>query len=762
MARKPKTTAAPPARSKPEKPTIDKVVGRWIDEITATKKLFTEWWDLSDKIAEKYKDVRSSSSTDERRYNMLWSTMQTLQPLVYNSPPTPHVSRRHNDRDPVARDASMILQRALTCTLDGDELNDALTEARDDYLLTSRGVVWHKYTPYFALRDSEEKTPIRDSAHRSEVGEDGIDIKEDDETGDEYFHEKYEAKVYEECDSEHVYYKDFLHGPAAKWRHVPWVARRVPMTRDELIKRFGEKMGRLPPLTIHTRTASSDTDESDEAKGHFAKAEVWEIWDRKKKHVYWLCPQFKDSLLDSKEDLLGLDGFFPCPRPAFGTRTNESLVPVPDYKLWQDVALELDDVTYRISLLTDSLRVAGVYDRASGDDLKKLLKDTRSNAMIPVQNWAMFAEKGGLKGAVDFLPIENVIVVMDKLVQARQRLVQELYEITGISDILRGASDPRETAKAQQMKGNFASKRLKTRQEAISRMARESFEIMTQIICSQYSDDYIRMISSAEQILVNPITQQYDPARFDAAMKLLRENPLRRFRIKVDEYTLSGTDQQEDQAQRVQFTQAISQFLGAALPMAMQLPATVPLLGELLLFAVRGFPNARSTEASIEDAIMKLSSAPPPPQPAEGGKMTGKTPEEIAVLNRQVDLKAEELGLKKQTALTDERFRKMELEMDRLSMLLQHQNRDRESSIRENKQNADTHLRSVEIESSNRDAERQDMRAQEDVQRQEVREQNSARREDIRVQFAAQREDGNMQAQRQHEAKLAFSKRKAA
>jgi hypothetical protein len=233
-----------------------------------------------------------------------------------------------------------------------------------------------------------------------------------------------------------------------------------------------------------------------------------------------------------------------------------------------------------------------------------------------------------------------VAAVLDKLYVARQRLTAELYDITGISDIVRGASDPRETAKAQQIKGQFANKRLSIRQDEMLRMARDALSIQAEIVCKHYSPDIIKVVSSAEQVVRNPVTKQFDEIRFMQCIMLLKDSMLRSFRVKIDEKSLAMPDIADEQQQRIQFVQSISSYLTAATTMITAAPAAGPLLGDILLWAVRGFPMARTEEAAIE-ASLKNMLGTPLPQEQEKPAQTGKSPEELQVENKKVDQKYE-------------------------------------------------------------------------------------------------------------------------
>jgi hypothetical protein len=54
------------------------------------------------------------------------------------------------------------------------------------------------------------------------------------------------------------------------------------------------------------------------------------------------------------------------------------------------------------------------------------------------------------------MPIDGLAKIVLQLVEQREQVKQTIYEVTGISDIVRGASKADETATAQQIKGRWA------------------------------------------------------------------------------------------------------------------------------------------------------------------------------------------------------------------------------------------------------------------------------------------------------------------
>jgi hypothetical protein len=707
---------------------------RWIGEIKSASKVFENYYDRVDAIYTRFRDERDGEQKDgpkegdsqTRRYNALWSMKQTLKPLLYASAPNPYVTRRFDDSAPAARDAALLLQRALFSIAETDEFFDAGSEATDEYILAGRGEMWVTYLPEFAIRESEIKTPLAEGEEPpiDEYAEEDKESEEKprygvetDEDGARFYREKFEYKVNEKLVVESVNFKDLLHGPATKWRNVPWVARRVPLLRTELIKRFGATKGNAVPLVAYeTGNQRLKSGNTDDFRGQFRRGIVWEIWDRINGEIVWVCLDCPNYVLGKKKDPLRLKGFFPCPKPMFGTMTTDSMIPVPDYTQWQDIALELDEVTYRISLLTDALRVAGVYDAEAGDTLKNIVEG-RQNTMIPVNNWSQFAERGGLKGAVDFLSLEEIKNTIDALYRIRQQLVQEMYEITGIADIVRGASDPRETASAQKLKGNFANSRLTERQKIVARHIREMLNIIAEIICTLYSDENIMALSGAKLVLTTP-EGQFDEARWQAALGLLRDEPLLHLQVKIDTETLADEQVTADRQEATEFITALSSLLQNAVAVSQSAPAAMPMVGKLIMLTVRKFKAGRSVEADIEAAVEKMANTPPQQQEEEAASgESGMNQLEHDIESKRLQLEQRELAIK-----------------------------EREIQIKEQELGIDWHKTQGELAARNRDLDIKQFKAQ-----------NDARLKDKQINTQAQGQQQQLQAsmqqqQMQHEA----------
>jgi hypothetical protein len=578
--------------------------------IEAYERETQKWHDRGKRIEKRYRDDRGQAESLSRRYNVLWSNVETLKPFLYSSTPKPIVGQRGDTENPVARTAAEVLERALVFTMAEDHFGSSLRNARDDYLLPGRGTVWARYVPEFKPAEAQ-------------VSENNGD-DQPEELGDTL-----EIVAFESAVIDHVHWRDFGHELARTWEEVDVVWRRVGLNREALKKRFAE--GADVPLD------AKQDDRLDATKDKPDKAIIYELWIKSEKRAVWLSKSF-DKLLDDLDDPLKLDHFFPCPRPAYATLTTDSLIPVPDYAEYQDQADELDDLTGRIALLTKAIKAVGVYD-ASVDALSQILNDGCDNQLIPVKNWGALTEKGGISGAVELLPMKEIAETLLSLYEAREKVKADLYEITGMSDIIRGNTAPEETATAQQIKSNFATKRLDERQREVERFARNAVDLLGNIIAVHFSPETLVAMTGVK-LLPNAMAKQQAAAAmqqgqvppnaqyqlqealqkptWDEVVQLLRDQPRRRFSIDIETDSIVAPDDAQQQQQRTQFIQGITGFLETAGQIAAADPSSVPLLGELLKFGASGFRVGRDLMDCLDEYIddkTKQASQPQPPKP---------------------------------------------------------------------------------------------------------------------------------------------------
>lgn len=608
------------------------LAARWIQELKLYEKEFKRWEKRVDKVAAKYAAEAKGSGDDSdflgdsgSSFNIFWSNINVLGPALYARQPVIQIERRHKDKDVLSRLTSQTWERATAFEAKNEDFSGIMNEVVLDYLIGARGTA----RVVFDLETS--KVPADPALGLPE----------------------FELVSKEAVPTQYVYPKDFRHQPGRTWEEVEWVAFRSYLNRDQLDKRgFPKDL----PLTHKPKGADDDRPEYAEK---FGKAVIWEIWDKATKRVIWICEGY-DHLCDIKEDPYGLDGFFPCPKPLYATRKRGSLVPVPDYDICQAQYKELDLLSQRIKLLTSALRVAGVYD-ASMTELDRLLSESTENRLIPVQNWAFLAEKGGIDGVISWMPIQQVAEVLIRLYDARDRVLGEIYEITGLSDIVRGNSDANETATAQQIKGNFATLRLQSRQQDVQRFARDLLAMKAEIIAEHFQPDTIRRISGFDQIAeVNP----EDPTQFEQVIALLRDDPSRTYKIEIETDSTIAIDEQAAKEKANEYLQAVGGFMQQVLAVAQTAPEFMPFMGETLKYTARQYRAGRSLEGVLEQSIDQFQEAlmqPPPEQPPDP-KMI-EVQQKDALEQQKLALEQEKIGGDMAKQIQDLQFKLAELQL---------------------------------------------------------------------------------------------------
>jgi len=634
----------------------------WYNCIASYERTYKEWEARVDRILKRYRDDSRTRNNPNARFNILWSNIQTITPAVFARLPRPDVSRRFRDNDPIGRVASMMLERALDYEIThyGDYAS-AMKQSVQDRLLGGRGTSWVRYEPHITGEMAGEAEGAPDDGYQTTE-----DIDEAETEGGIY-REDQERIEYECAPVDYVHWRDFGMTVARTWEEVTAVWRKVYMTRPALVERFGEELGNKIPLDTKPETSKTYNEKMGEGA---SEACVYEIWDKQTGMVLWLSKSL-GKILDKKPDPLKLENFWPCPKPMYATLTTDSLVPVPDFVMYQDQAKQLDTLADRIDGFINALKVRGVYD-ASEPALARLFSEGENNALIPVKNYMAFAEKQGMKGSIDLVDIAPIANALQMAYQAMDQVKGQIYEIMGIADIQRGQTDPNETLGAQIIKSNNASGRLKTMQHDVVNFATELLQIKAQIICNHFTDDTIVKISGATQL------SPQDQALIPQALELLRNEAAKNFRVEVTSDSMIYQDEQQEKQDRVEFLSAVSQFMQTALPVASQAPELTPLLMEMLKFGVTAFKAGKGMEGLIDETADKFR--------AQAKAMEGQPkplPPEIQKVQLQIQAEQQKIAMQQQAEAAKMQM-EAQLEQQRLASNMELEKAKQEYQAQEN------------------------------------------------------------------------------
>jgi hypothetical protein len=567
------------------KDTPNGLAARWQTEIQSSQQELLKFHQDANRITQRFLDKRDAYAKDESKVNLFWSTTQVLLSMLYARPPKADVARSFQDYDDdVARVAGTMLQRLLNRAFDDSTSNwdTAVRQGIEDWLVVGVGQIWLRYE---VVTEDYEVPAVMD-----EFGQELSPAEEAQRITDE------------DAPADYIYWEDFFYSPCRTWTEARWVARRVYMTKDQLEERFGEAIASQVPVGNYSK--KDQVNDQSPKNDPWSKAEVFEIWCKEKRKVYWYAKSC-DVILDVKDDPLQLDGFFPCPKPMAANVTSSNFMPRADYIFCQDQFNELDEINTRITWLTRAAKVVGVYDKAS-EGIQRVFNQGAENQMIPVDNWAMFSERGGIKGQIDWIPIDQVVNAIDHLRQYRQDKVQQIYEVLGISDIMRGSSKASETAAAQQIKAQFGSTRIQLKQFYIADWITQALRIKAEIICKHFQPETIIRKSNIERTPDAQIAMQ--------GVQLLKDEEMAEYRINIEADSMAAMDWAAERDAAVQFMQGLGAFISQVAPMAQSVPGAAPVLMSLLQWSVSKFRVSTQIESVLDQAISALKQQGQPQQ----------------------------------------------------------------------------------------------------------------------------------------------------
>lgn len=612
------------------------------EAIECAEKEFRPYWLYCDTVDQTY-SLRAWSATTthkDQAFDLFWASMEILKPAIYAKPPKPVATPRFKDGKIIDKAVAELIERVLSSEFERGHIDEVMLGARDDLALTNRGVGWVRY-------ESDEKG-----------GGKRICV-------------------------EHLDRKDFLHEPARSWAEVGWVARRAWMTKKAMKKRFPNSK-EIDNAEYNARREYADYGMVDSS----AKAGVWEVWSRIDNKVYWWAPGCQD-FLDEDEPHLNISTFWPCPKPAYGTLMRRSLIPVPDYRRYQEMLEQINILTERVYVLLESVKMKILIpgDGDVGRAVEMAVRSDDDKIVIPVPAAAL--QGAAANGMMLTLPLTEIANTITGLIDARNQLIENFYQVSGISDIMRGATEADETLGAQRLKQQNGSVRVRDKIDELARFARDIAEISAEIVSQNFDKDTLQEISqmefptkasieksikdieksaraelekladqaeeaaqqamqSGEQVDPAQAQQQFQQAqqaviakyqpRLDQAkqavsiedvMKLLRDKKARNLIIDIETDSTIMVDEMAEKQSRAEFLQAFSGASASIQPLLMAGEAGAKLAGGMLKFALAPYRANRELDALIDDFIEQA-----PQMASQAGEGESENAELVAAQNK--------------------------------------------------------------------------------------------------------------------------------
>lgn len=603
----------------------------WLKLISDAERIMRTYQDKADSIDRLYANLeRLSKDSRDREFQLFWANVQVLGPSVYSRPPIPVVVPRFKDRKALSRTAAELLERCAIVGIATESIDEVMRLVRDDLVIQARGAVWIRY--------------------EAKKGKDG--------------------KLLQKVCIDHADRKDFLTDPARKWKEVDWVAKRSWMTKPAMRKRFRKTSGDAYLKAVYA-VVKDDPEAEDSGK---LKAGVWELWSKSADKVVWVA-EGCEVVLDEDKPHLDLEGFFPCPKPAYATVQRRTLIPVPDFVFYKDQLEEINELTARIASLCDSLRVRGFYPAGAGDigdAIEAAVKNSDDRqVLIGISNWQAFGN-GAAKDTIVWLPLEQIATTITQCVTLRKQLFDDVYQITGLSDIMRGQTEASETLGAQQLKSEYGSVRIRDRKDEMVRLACDITRIMAEIMAENFKPQTLLDMSQLEiptdammagqaariEQQIRGILQQVEKAKTDPqlqqqaaqnpqraqqvlaqakqqvdglkgqldqlkqvptiekVMALLREQRIRPFVLDIETDSTIAPDENAQKQRATEFMTAFGGVLEKVLPAIQTAPEGAPMFAEMIKFTASQFRVGRPMEGVIDefaDKMVALASQPKQP-----------------------------------------------------------------------------------------------------------------------------------------------------
>ncbi len=584
-------------------------VSYWLNQIETASMEEKEWRETdAPDVIEKFKA--------KKQFNVLNSNTELLNSVLFNNLPKPVVNRRFPKKmtlnkadNELFKYGTEVLQSALNYEMDSqfNKKKKNIKNAIQDYSLVGRGINWINY---------------------------GADIETE---GDN------EVITNQTITLKYINWQDFRQSPSRTEDDVWWIGKREWLRKQDVEKLFGKEKADNADLDYMVTDSGyseiKDVDKKTIPDGQ-KRAEVWEVWDSKSKKRY-VFSSSSEEFLRVDDDPYLLENFFPIAEPLRYVKTTDTTIPYPEYKVYEKTAEDLENVCGRISELTKEMKYRGIYPSKWGDTLKQLAKSS-DGTFLPVDMPIDLAMKGGLHSIFMAEPNKEKSEVVMNLYQNKSSLISDIYQITGIADIMRGGSDPRESASSVKLKSKFGSMRIKTRQEDIQTHIQSLTELIAEIICEHYEIDRLKQITSielpmqadkeeakfqyatlmqqAQQLKKQPPAKPLilDMPSWEEIVKFLGNEKLRSYAIDIEtEYTAFDNEEEEKRSTN-EFIIAMTSMMQQSMQFIQAMPESAMLVKQLFMMGMKSYSIGRRVEDTVDmtfDKLMKKLSQPKQPQP---------------------------------------------------------------------------------------------------------------------------------------------------
>lgn len=529
------------------------------------------------------------------RYPLWWVTMEIRKSITLSRLPIPVLKDTQGD-DPLGRTACVIGERFTKGILKTFDALSVFCSGRDDFLITN--FAWCRAFLKVIEGEEEEKIRLQEIQPPPQMDPNGQPIPpqgpifitpdgqqvaqpEFDDLG-AYVSTGQMIPVYDEqVYLDHGLYSDLYVDPdARRWSQVKKLAFKYEYTYRDFSAKFGAK--------ALEKIATKDIDDHKNGR----PIVVFEYWDYFTREVKWCAENSDDFFQPStiavpnthvnppeleevdpddetdeadkeradSSDIYGLDNFFPCAEPLCLNAPTDEYWPIPEYFQVREILDDVHNITTRMFLLTKAIRVRFLFD-GSIPELKQLVNESSEGTGLSVPNLSealINSRDGTLAKLVAYFPVKEMIEGLGNMYTAFNQRLDMYFQATGINDLIRGAaSDVEKTYGERQMEGKYALNRIEPYQRAIQEWIKNSYQILMEMGLKNFSDQTI------DEYITPQTLDPEDKQRYVPALKLLKSNRRRRFRVDFETDSTININEQYQKQQAIEMGNAVTKMLEA-------------------------------------------------------------------------------------------------------------------------------------------------------------------------------------------------------
>lgn len=683
-------------KSKPEEEEREDKIAFWLKWIERAKRKADQHWKDTKAAWAEYELASRSIDQDDTRpprgYPIYKSSCEILEAAYYARTPKERIERRFGIDDDMALTMSLIGERLCQYLLQECHFDEGIIAARGDFIHGNKATTQIVYSTKTEPRRmplqmvmGEDDSPIYYEQSPEQPFEGDV-LSDDDGPYYEGEHEAIE-------ESQQLFlapcpFDEVLHTPEARTNaEITELAYKFRLPKKEAEEKFNPKGDRNLSYT----ELKSDDDSDEENDDKELVLDGWECYCLKTRTIYWVSESYKeDFLLVDKKDPYGFKGFFPSPPFIISSKPRKSMYPTSNFRYLEGTINQLHLLYEKIFHMIDGIRRRAVVLGAS-PELITALNSLGGNEYLTITEIDGILTKGGIRDMIQWIPVEELVNAISEAMNLEQHFKELFFEWFHVPDIIRGVSDPSETASAQEIKSDSALDVFKYQKKQIFELARNSLEMLFDLALKVFSDEKIAKICGYDFIPPgdpgspgkpavppspeNPKGLPEEPPipprpghkeRFFEALTLLKDDSTRVIRLDFETDSTGFNDDAKEIARMRLISDTILQGLSTI--GGIQNPQFTPVAYSLLLSMMDTVGGSKQFSDAVKKAVSDLEKAKDAPAP---------TPPP----DPMIDIKRLDTEIKGQKVQADTAIKQQELQQKETKIMLDARDADFKNQI---------------------------------------------------------------------------------